>query len=152
MSLTPRSSKTKRKLKGPPQDAYIAPEPPPPKPQGNAAPVGRDWVDWSACKNKDKDLFFPPVDEDGVERWDVGQDYEPKRYCGVCPVVIHCRNFGLYEQYGIWGGFTAVERRSYRRRNKMPTLEDIAPRGLPRHGTHQRAATGCTCNKCMRTE
>lgn len=39
---------------------------------------------------------------------------EAKRLCGQCPVLRPCRDQALtgVEQYGIWGGLTACERRA----------------------------------------
>lgn len=152
----PRAEELRSKghLTGPPSDAYAHPEPPPPPhPDLTPPPRSDDWKDWGACRTADTDAFYPPLTPaDGLERWPVGSDVVAKRYCAVCPVKTHCLSAGIYEQHGVWGGKTTIERRSLRRRLLMPTLEDIQHKNMPRHGTRLRALSGCNCAKCMKSE
>lgn len=63
------------------------------------------------CQNF-PDLFFP--DQKGIGQ---AQDIEcAKELCKACPLLEECRNYAIEakEQYGIWGGLTADERRTYR--------------------------------------
>jgi WhiB family redox-sensing transcriptional regulator len=58
----------------------------------------------------DPDFFFPA---DGL------MTPEAREACGRCPVRKPCLEFGLYENYGIWGGMTLRDRaRLIRRRRK----------------------------------
>jgi len=63
------------------------------------------WQDAAACGGADTDLFFP-------ER---GADPRPAQaVCATCPVAQQCLGHALTvgEDFGIWGGKTARDRRS----------------------------------------
>lgn len=69
------------------------------------------WRQRAACKGLDPNLFFPAGErnEEDVER-----TRQAKAICGCCPMRSACLEFALagHEQWGIWGGTTAVERRA----------------------------------------
>lgn len=68
-------------------------------------PPRPDWMDSALCAQTDPELFFP----------DKGQpSYDAKRVCATCPVRTECLLYALAnrEEYGIWGGLTARERRA----------------------------------------
>ena len=71
------------------------------------------WYRLAACRGVSSDVFF----EEGVKRLVI----EAKTYCYRCPVRINCLEYALKaEEYGVWGGMTAVERRKeVRRRRRM---------------------------------
>lgn len=78
----------------------------------------RDWRDRAACRDEDTELFFPT----GTTGPALPQIDEAKAICARCPVSSDCLNFALQtgQDYGIWGGLTAEERRAQRRRHLRP--------------------------------
>ncbi len=62
----------------------------------------------SACANADPERWFPPPNTPHR------QVAAAVAVCAGCPVRLECLLFALShdERYGIWGGFTAEERRS----------------------------------------
>jgi WhiB family redox-sensing transcriptional regulator len=71
-----------------------------------------EWREQAACRDSDPDLFFPTGDED------VAKIAIAKAICASCPVEEDCLVYAieLNQTSGIWGGHTATERRSIRRR------------------------------------
>ena len=72
-----------------------------------------DWQLDALCRGSHAYLFFPPSTferKDERER----REMKAKAICGVCPVRVPCTTHALQirEPFGIWGGFTEVERRS----------------------------------------
>lgn len=65
------------------------------------------WHAHAACRGMDPELFFP---ERGVPT------AATKKVCDGCPVKVPCREQGLLERQGIWGGTSERERRRERRR------------------------------------
>jgi len=70
-----------------------------------------EWQQHAACRGmahqEGYGRFFP-------ER---GADTEPaKTICAQCPVQAECRDFGLEEYAGIWGGLSARQRKAERAR------------------------------------
>lgn len=69
------------------------------------------------------DIFFPE-DFRAKQR---GQDLEMARLaektareiCMRCPVITKCLRVGLYEEYGIFGGTTAEQRKKLRRQPQI---------------------------------
>jgi len=61
------------------------------------------WED-AACKFSDPEIFF---------NLDVGSQSRARAVCDVCPIRVECFNFARREklEYGIFGGFTAEERK-----------------------------------------
>jgi WhiB family redox-sensing transcriptional regulator len=74
------------------QAPAIPPEPP-------------EWTRGALCLQVDPEMFF--VDKGGDTR-------PAKRICASCSFVAECRVFGMGEQYGIYGGLTATDRRRLR--------------------------------------
>jgi WhiB family redox-sensing transcriptional regulator len=64
-----------------------------------------DWRNEAACTSEDPELFFP-----------VGEDGPAKTVCRECPVRAECLRWALDhgEDYGVWGGMSADERRMLR--------------------------------------
>lgn len=60
------------------------------------------------CADEDPELFWPI--SDNQER----QIAKAKTVCAGCPVLAECREFGMTQPEGIWGGTTATERREIR--------------------------------------
>jgi WhiB family transcriptional regulator, redox-sensing transcriptional regulator len=73
------------------------------------------------------DLFFPDVDDDGVE---IGSTSEARAICAVCPFQIECADFAITtkQEYGIFGGMDYKERQSLKsavyRQTKRPVFTD----------------------------
>jgi WhiB family redox-sensing transcriptional regulator len=65
-----------------------------------------DWEVEAACAHVDPELFFPQ----GGEK---GKTLQAKAVCAQCPVREKCLAKALRnnEEYGVWGGLTATERR-----------------------------------------
>ena len=78
----------------------------------------RDWRDRAACRDEDTEVFFPT----GTTGPALQQIDEAKAICARCPVISNCLNFALQtgQDYGIWGGLTAEERRAQIRRHPRP--------------------------------
>ncbi|ATQ31884.1 WhiB family transcriptional regulator [Rhodococcus ruber] len=74
-----------------------------------------DWQRDGRCRDADPSLFFGPENESGHER--ALRETEAKRVCQPCPVLLRCRQHALahFEQYGIWGGLTEIDRKRHRR-------------------------------------
>ena len=74
-------------------------------------PLGesQDWRQEGMCAQTDPDLFFP-------DRGDSRSRKLAKEICADCPVAQQCLDFALEtdQEYGIWGGTTALDRRRIR--------------------------------------
>lgn len=77
-------------------------------------PARFPWVEQSACRNTDIELFFPPHGENGTKA---------KEICATCPVLEPCREWGIAnETHGIWGGLSMKERRALRKGTKVSRI------------------------------
>jgi WhiB family redox-sensing transcriptional regulator len=63
------------------------------------------WRERGRCKGADPDAFYPEDDEDPCD--------EAKAICSICPVRETCLEHAITtrEKIGVWGGYTARERR-----------------------------------------
>jgi WhiB family redox-sensing transcriptional regulator len=66
------------------------------------------------CAQVEADIFYS---EDAAER------NEAKRICGLCPVLVECREYALAtrEPEGVWGGMTPRARAQHRREQRRRT-------------------------------
>jgi WhiB family redox-sensing transcriptional regulator len=98
------------------------------------------WTARAACRRADPELFFP-IGSSGPAA--LKQIAAAKEICARCPVREQCLRFalGTGQDYGIWGGLTADERRRMRRREPAAALR---PAPGPRHG-HARSEEGAVC-------
>lgn len=65
------------------------------------------WRDSALCKKKHMDIWYPPIDELGHNRY-----YDVAKWvCEHCPVRLTCFKEGQGEDFGVWGGQTPKERR-----------------------------------------
>lgn len=56
--------------------------------------------------------FFPPSGKgENVKR----RILATKLICRECPVEVTCREYGLWEEFGVWGGTSENERRALRK-------------------------------------
>lgn len=76
-----------------------------------AAPITeeRPWVVFSACRDKDSDLFFPQTKV---------QERSAISICATCPVKGECLEYALEAdiRFGVWGGMSERQRRRLARR------------------------------------
>jgi len=83
------------------------------------------WQDEAACRGIDTNLFFP-------ENADV--DDQVLALCENCPVKDECRDYGVvYEEWGIWGGLTASQRRRVRKEFGITLSQAVTLRRAPYH-------------------
>lgn len=63
----------------------------------------------------DPDMFFPDYESNAAAAMTLAK--EAKRYCQPCPLRELCRDYAVAaeEEFGIWGGTSARERRAIRR-------------------------------------
>lgn len=75
------------------------------------------WRDIALCAEVDPELWFPERGEPSTAA---------KLVCGWCPVRAECLAFALErnEQFGVWGGLSAMERRRLRRALRLPVGVD----------------------------
>jgi WhiB family redox-sensing transcriptional regulator len=71
-----------------------------------------DWVERGSCRQTDPELFFPTRSATHFAR-------EAKQVCHSCPVTAECLEHALStrEEFGVWGGLSARERRALMKRN-----------------------------------
>jgi len=62
----------------------------------------------AACRFTDPEIFF---------NLDAGSQARAREICDACPIRVQCFNFALDEklEYGIFGGFTADERKNIKK-------------------------------------
>jgi len=65
----------------------------------------RSWMQLAACRGLDPDLFFPGRGEPSDAA---------KLVCATCPVLAECREYGMDEHFGVWGGLGERMRRRRR--------------------------------------
>ena len=74
-----------------------------------------DWMDLAECKGLPSDWFFP--ERTGPDTTDLA-----RAVCAECPVTAECLELSMVggKQYveGVYGGFTAGERRLMRRERR----------------------------------
>jgi WhiB family redox-sensing transcriptional regulator len=77
------------------------------------------WQADAACKSRDvsPDLFYAPHGErDAARRW---REQNARAVCAECPCRQRCLSHALrYDEQGIWGGTTDVQREQMKRRRK----------------------------------
>jgi len=74
----------------------------------------RPWVVFSACRDKDSDLFFPETKV---------QERSALAICSTCPVQSECLEYAFEAdiRFGVWGGMSEKQRRRLARRVSQPT-------------------------------
>lgn len=67
------------------------------------------WTEKAICVEAYADAFFPEKGSDPHSK------LTAKMTCLQCPVILECREAGMAEDYGIWGGLTEQERKRIRK-------------------------------------
>lgn len=65
------------------------------------------WRFAGACRDGDPDLHFPAGTSGPAVELQIAK---AKAVCADCPVLVQCREAGMSEPYGIWGGLAEDER------------------------------------------
>jgi len=73
-----------------------------------------EWQYRALCHGR-MDLFFSDRNSDNRNQWLTPADRKAKALCARCPVRKECLEYGLGEEFGIWGGTRPPERRGLRR-------------------------------------
>ena len=83
------------------------------------------WHDDAACKGFATNLFYPEGPDTNLE---------VLALCENCPVMDQCRDYGvIYEEWGIWGGLTASQRRRVRKEFGIVLSQSVTLRRAPHH-------------------
>jgi WhiB family transcriptional regulator, redox-sensing transcriptional regulator len=70
------------------------------------------WHTHAACRGMGPDRWFPEKGEATRAQLAI---------CATCPVIDPCREYGIEERAGIWGGTTGNDRRRIRARRAKDT-------------------------------
>lgn len=94
-----------------------------------------DWRYRGACFGIDPDVMYPEH---------LAGVVEAKRVCGPCPVRAECLEYALVndEDFGIWGGESALKRRKMRKARKARLTTTGPPRRRDPTGPPSRGAKG----------
>lgn len=73
--------------------------------------------DRAACRDEDPELFFPVTETGPANQQQIAR---AKAVCARCPVAAGCLDWALRngQDYGIWAGTTAAERRQLSLRSR----------------------------------
>jgi WhiB family transcriptional regulator, redox-sensing transcriptional regulator len=86
------------------------------------------WMDRSACRDANPELFFPKVG---------GKTKAAKRICAICPVQAECDAFvqatqpGREDDHGVFAAKTPRQRLTARSAKRTATVRSAAPRPAP---------------------
>jgi WhiB family redox-sensing transcriptional regulator len=69
------------------------------------------WQKDAACRGHDPELFFPATEVGAGAR----QVEQAKAVCARCPVVAACLTEHRGEEFGVFGGLSATDRRALNR-------------------------------------
>jgi WhiB family redox-sensing transcriptional regulator len=72
------------------------------------------WMERGACLDAKLILFFPPESKPTIRNY----YRKAKLVCAGCEVRKECLEYGIREDYGVWGGTTPLERKTLRRGEK----------------------------------
>lgn len=90
-----------------------------------------EWQESAACRQLDSARFFAPAGERGVPKRE--RERAAQRICAGCPVREECAEFALAhgERHGVWGGTTAAERATRKRRVERDMRPDTSSAASP---------------------
>ena len=96
--------------------------------QRSEADRGGGWRHRAGCLGLDTNIFFPVAEgrsPDGTA--------QAKSVCQACPVREPCLQWALSQgvDHGVWGGFTAPERRALRFRAARRRVQPVNTRRMP---------------------
>ena len=83
------------------------------------------WMDNGACKGQPSKFWFPEGNDDREEYY--ADRRRGIQICSECPVKAPCREFGLYQEFGTWGGMDQAERRVERRLRGIEIKKEEEP-------------------------
>lgn len=103
----------------------------------------QDWWGRADCKGEDPETFFAfGADFGGRTVETAAATQEAKKICRPCPVRKECLDWAIgNEDYGVWGGTTAYERRKIREKRAEEAAVDgggMCPNGHERTAEHVR--------------
>lgn len=93
-------------------------------------------VDWTKaeCQDSYTDMFYSVEEERSADAyWHINA---VRSLCGKCVLQKECLTYAFkHEQYGVWGGLTSQERKSFSEPEKYPqqrqrALKDLIPLGI----------------------
>jgi len=79
--------------------------------------MNEDWRLEAACRGVPTEIFFPRRPEKGEHYPRLVPD--PRYYCSRCPVKVECKEAGMTENFGIWGGTSERQRKILRRKRMI---------------------------------
>jgi WhiB family redox-sensing transcriptional regulator len=92
-------------------------------------------VDWSTaeCRDTYTDMFYSVEEERSADAyWHINA---VRSICAKCPLQRECLTYAFkHEQYGVWGGLTAQERKSFTSPEKYPQQRQRALLELMQYG------------------
>lgn len=100
------------------------------------------WQTLGECRVRDADLsiFITAGDQDD-DPW-----YPPDgamAFCNLCPVRVHCLDYGLaHHEHGVWGGTSEYQRRQLRRAQSRATCPGCGGHDIVVEGRHE-VCLGC---------
>lgn len=71
-----------------------------------------DWLERGECRGLPTEWWFPPAP---ITPEATVQMRKAKRICFTCRVRAECLDYGLTEDYGIWGGLSPKQRQRLRK-------------------------------------
>ena len=71
----------------------------------------RAWMQQATCRGLPLDLFFQDRNSDNRAKDLTYAERKAKGYCARCPVRRECLEYGIEEDYGVWGGSLPSERK-----------------------------------------
>lgn len=97
------------------------------------------WQEAAACRELERDLFFPSAEDDGV--------MAVAAICRSCPVRATCLAYALrHREPGLWAGTTSHQRRKLRRRRCESCGGAISVEELAAHEVQR--ALEWRCSSC----
>lgn len=92
-------------------------------------------VDWeqAACKGVETETFYWVEESRNKEAYEYIDAV--RSICSRCPIWSTCLEYALqHEQYGVWGGMTSLERKSFVQPNKYPAQQKRAINSFSENG------------------
>jgi WhiB family redox-sensing transcriptional regulator len=97
-----------------------------------------DWYDRAACRHLGPSLFFPKPSQRPCAAIEV---------CQGCPVLTECREYGLTQHHGVWGGLPEKGRRGIRRTRREENGPTRSERVLAVEARRAASTLVCSCGR-----